>query len=65
MHQKLLLKTEPLRDDVLKHGDVITLILDTETFQKDVSKLQKRKEFLQEFLFCIVDTFITLFLHPV
>ncbi len=46
-YQILLLNTKPLQDDVLKNGDVITLLLDNAAIQKDVRKLEKYNEFLQ------------------
>ena len=47
-YQILLLNTEFLQDDVLKNGDVITLLLDNTAIQKDVHKLEKYNEFLQQ-----------------
>ena len=46
-YQILLLNNEPLRDDVLNNGDVITLLLDNTAIQKDVRQLEKYNEFLQ------------------
>ena len=47
-YQILLLNTELLQDDVLKNGDVITMLLDNTAIQNDIRKLEKYNEFLQK-----------------